>query len=352
MSTRHRRGPRRQPRVAGVDDEEDDDDDDVDLRRAVEGAATLNPAILLLSTSKLKMYLRRHFADLVPASTSNRALERVVAKLDDRHQEAHELMQPIPSRRRDKHYRLTGPIYSFQLDVMFMNKHKRANHGYDKALVVVDQLSRKAWVVPIKTRSLEEGILPAYKTFEREIAPIVPVLVKGDDEFNARAFKDYLESQGTVLKTVVAANEHITKNAGNPLGIADRFIRTLRGLLSKEMIARQSGKWTEMLHDVLHVYNDLQPHGSLPDHKTPSEVFADSDDLIELRIRDLLYNYGLSQTDKSGSAFPVGSWVRIVKRCGPFAKASMETTVSTKKYQIQSFYRNRYHLVDPPGSRP
>jgi len=111
------------------------------LRDAVEAAALVNPAILLLSISKLKLYLRRHHADTVPASTTNATLKEVVGQLDERHQEAQELMQPIPTRRRDKHYRLSGPIYSFQIDVMFLPKYKSANNGYDKALVLVDQLS-------------------------------------------------------------------------------------------------------------------------------------------------------------------------------------------------------------------
>jgi len=153
----------------------------------------------------------------------------------------------------------------------------------------------------MKTRTLSEGILPAYKKFEDEISPVVPTLIKGDDEFSAEAFRDYLESHGTILKTVVAANEHITKDAGDPLGIADRFIRTLRGLLAKEMLVRRSGKWTEFLPKVLHVYNDVQSHGSLPGGKTPSEVFSDSDEMVELRIQDMLYNYSLSTKDKTGA---------------------------------------------------
>ena len=275
-----------------------------------------NPSLLLLATKKLSTYLRQKHPDFPKLSDSklSELLKKVEAAAP--HLDAREQLHARPPKVK-KFYRLDSPLYSLQIDVMFLKAYKRQNSGFDRALVAVDQLSRKAFVVPMKGSSMTLDILPAYEKIEHEMAPVIPSVVKGDDEFNASAFRNYCESRGTTVNTVVSADEHITKGAGNPLGLVDRFIRTFRSLVTHSALAKNDVKWVSDLPDILEAYNHMTPHSSLPDGKTPQDVYDDTKDLLAMRHDDLLHNLALSDensTKKPNNQLRVGDWVRIAQK--------------------------------------
>ena len=198
-----------------------------------------SPSLLLLAPQKLNALLKRKHPEL--PKVSNAKLADLLKKVSEAapHLDAREQLHARPPKVRS-YYRLDSPLYSLEIDVMFLKSYRSQNRGYDRALVAVDQLSRKAFVVPMKGSDMNRDILPAYEHIEREMSPIIPSVVKGDDEFSAAAFKDHCESRGTMVHTVVSADEHTTKGAGNPLGIVDRFIRTFRSLITHSSIAKDS----------------------------------------------------------------------------------------------------------------
>ena len=55
---------------------------------------------------------------------------------------------------KKKLLKIYAPPYSYQIDLIFLPKFKYSNEGYDKALIIIDILSRKAWVYPQKTASV------------------------------------------------------------------------------------------------------------------------------------------------------------------------------------------------------
>ena len=182
------------------------------------------------------------------------------------------------------------------------------------------------------------AILEAYKKFERQISPIIPSLLKGDDEFNNAAFKRYLDERGTNIRTHVSKDDHIG-NGGDSLGIADRFISTLRKMMTQYFLVHNTTDWVDgALPAVLSTYNDDQTHSSVG--VPPSEAFHNSNDLIALRLGDQEYNANFNAPE----SFPMDTMVRIVKPRGTFDKGSEAFHLSLQRYRIVGFKGGKYQL--------
>ena len=77
-------------------------------------------------------------------------------------------------------------------------------------------------------------------------------MVQGDNAFNAKEFQDFNTKRNIPVLTGVAADEHVT--VGDPLGVLDRLVQTLRTLIEKRIHARDDPKWTTWLAEVIHDY--------------------------------------------------------------------------------------------------
>ncbi len=228
---------------------------------------------------------------------------------------------------------------------MFLQRYASSNDRNTCALVLVDQLSRKAFVIPMRNKSTPV-LLEAYKKFERQIAPIVPSLIKGDDDFNNKTIRDYItgpddDPKSTALKTVVTSSENVT-TGGGPLRIVDRFILSLRRLLTQYFLAHRTTDWVHAaLPAALEAYNDHSVHGSVG--VAPSEAFHNADDLLALRLGDLEYNANLTATGQSG-LLPINTVVRLVAKRNLFDKASDSHRVSHDRYVISGVKNGKYVL--------
>ena len=301
------------------------------LRRLYENS----PSLKLLSARKLRTLIRSgKLDDTLPTDSMNlmkgiteSSLAKLMQSLEPEHAEARATLH-TKQKKSKRFFRITDPVYTFQIDVVFFRKYKKSNHGVDRLLVLVDVLSRKAYAIPMANGRIN-AILDSYKKFEREISPKVPVKIVGDNEFNNAQFREYLQSKGTTLNTIVAAHEH--EGDSHSLGILDRFVRTLRSSLKQWILVHHSQEWLNGLKDVLKSYNDDSVH---PAHgKTPSDVFDDMDDLLALRFGDALYNARLKHEMQSKS-IPVGTHVRIVRKPSEFEKASEAPRLSVERYKV------------------
>jgi hypothetical protein len=59
----------------------------------------------------------------------------------------------------EKHfYPITGPVGSFQCDLIFYPKTKKINNGYDTALTLIEITSRMGFCIPMKGKQTAEVI--------------------------------------------------------------------------------------------------------------------------------------------------------------------------------------------------
>ena len=305
---------------------------------------TRRPELKILSAGKLQPLLRKQGVPITKKQTEQLLEE-----------EAPAVQAEIETRRvrrpSKKYYRITAVPYSFQVDIIKMKAYNKTNKGIDGLLVILDILSRKAWAYPLKGNAMK-GVLDQFKSFVKDLAPLAPAFVQADDEFAAKLFKDYSETQGFVLRTNVAADDHRVAGGGDALGLMDKFVRTLRELLERKMVEQKSTEWTKFLPSVLAAYN-ASGHSAhnAAGGLSPDEVFSDFDELMARSIEDRLYNQELfAEKSARPDALKVGDWVRVVMSKGRFEKGRARLGVDRYKI-VGTRGRGSFVLEDVDGEK-
>jgi hypothetical protein len=237
---------------------------------------------------------------------------------------------------KKKLLKINAPAYSYQIDLIFLPKLKYDNKGYDKALIIVDILSRKAWVYPLKTAKMEE-VIENLDTF-RGVAKYIHGL-SGDKGFDNTPMKDWCKEYDINLYTNVADDDHIS--GGDQLGIVDRFSRTIKGLITKYVLANDDPAWVEHIDKIVNLYNNM-PHSGIGG-QTPNEVY-DSNELTGEQ-----YLNGMKHNGKVQVNIPIGSNVRIVLKKGKYDKESNRW--STEIYKVVEQVSQKYILEDANGNK-
>ena len=156
------------------------------------------------------------------------------------------------------HILALNPMDSMQIDLCFMDKFGRQNHGYNYILLAIDVFSRYAWGVPLKTKNINE-VVAAFSHIP------VPHCIISDNgsEFVGKPFQNMLEHLGTVHQTAILGDHHA-------LGIIDRFTLTLKNCIYKSFIANDNVEWKDKLDDILKTYNNT-PHAGIYNY-TPEQA--------------------------------------------------------------------------------
>jgi hypothetical protein len=231
-----------------------------------------------------------------------------------------------------KYMKITGPRHSYQIDIVFMPKHlKASNMGYDRMLVLINILSRKAFVYPMKTSTID-SILEHYGTF---LEKNKCVMVEGDNEFNKKRFLDFNEKKQISVITDVAKDDHITKY-GNKLGMIDSFTKNLKNRIRMYMEAEDTTRYVNVLDKLVANYNSTS-HSSLKE-KTPNEVDKDEEALTTIELDNAKHNASVKKEVK----FKIGDKVRKADGKGTFDKQG--STFSKKLYTITGKWGNRWKL--------
>ena len=302
------------------------------------------PEYKLLSVDKLYVVLRREGAPLTKKLVQQLLVEEAPKEEEVR-------VSRRVKRPPRRYYRITAVPYSYQVDVIKFDAFRASNGGATGMLAVVDILSRKAWAYPLKGNTMKV-IVAAFQSFLKDIAPVSPALVQGDNEFKSKLFKDLTAREDIVLRTAVAKDDHRVPGGGDALGIMDRFARTLRETLVTSMDSAGHNRWTTLLPTVLRAYNG-SPHAA---HKTagdlsPNEVYADMDELLARRVEDLAYNQEVyAERAEQPDSLKVGDWVRIVQSKGLFQKGRAKLGV--ERFRVVAVRgNNRAVLEDAQGEK-
>ena len=145
-----------------------------------------------------------------------------------KNQEINQIMKK-PEVKKEKFYKIVDVPLTFQIDIMIFNKsQKNKNRGIYMYLTLIDILSRKSFMYPLKARKMED-IIEVYKIFLDELRDKYnkkPVKLIKDDEFKNKSFSELNNKLNILLDSQTAKDDHITE--GNRLGIIDRFTRTYK----------------------------------------------------------------------------------------------------------------------------
>jgi hypothetical protein len=271
------------------------------------------PRLKYLGKTKLKQALKGRRD--IPAN----AIDRYFAESDLK-----QVFSGVNKRPRELQYKITAMPKSFQIDVVYFGYPKRrANKGCAYALMLVDILSRKCWLYPMKSQSMDE-ILRHYETFLTSVG-ISNVhtmqtrvkMIMGDDQFSAKRFQAFNGKLGISLYTNIAKDDHVVGDSDR-LGILDRLVGTLKRQLEMRYVeVGVEGDWQKYIEQIVLDYNQTI-HSTL--HMTPSEAW-ELPEAIQIERFTLESNYNRT-IDRNTKNFTPGDRVRILENPDTFTKGT------------------------------
>ena len=206
------------------------------------------------------------------------------------------------------------PIYAehidsiWQMDTADVKHLKRHNDGIKYLLVIVDVLSRFAFVLAMETKKASQ-VIQAMKKIEKDYGRR-PNRVVSDPglEFQGE-FRKHLQKEGI-------GQLLLRKEQKAPL--AERFIRTIKEKMIKFMTANDTKRYIDVLGDLVHSYN-YAVHSRMK--MRPADVRPEDEEKIKQTLFGKHYT-PLTEKEK----FRVGDLVRIVKKRKPLEKGTEKTT--------------------------
>jgi len=263
-----------------------------------------------------------------------------------------DMLQMNRKVRKPEHYlRITGPPNSFQIDIMYLQGAFDLPKKYGKRLllVLIDVLSRKAYIYPMQNNKLKT-VIETYAGFldDMAIEKKTVASVTGDYEFAPAAFKLFNDKHQIHVFTSVAKFDHNTY--GDRLGIINRFTRTFKNMLRMYVNVTSDVRYIDQIKTLTDNYNETV-HSSLTlaigAKHTPSEVFESDDLLRKVRLANARHNRAVSL----GARFlPIGTAVRSAELKTLFAKEKYH--FSQDIYFVHAHDYNRFLLCGNPSKDP
>ena len=156
------------------------------------------------------------------------------------------------------------PLHICQMDLMDVHLLAPSNNNVNFLLCMIDVLTKKAWVRPLKTKQMAD-IIQASKSIFAEAKPEI-ICSDAGSEFRNSQFKKLATELGIQLSYTTA--DH------NRMAVVERFNQSLRSLMERYMTAHSdTTRYINVLPDLVKNYNSRY-HTST--HTTP-DTFTDQD---------------------------------------------------------------------------
>lgn len=188
-------------------------------------------------------------------------------------------------------------------DLADMGTWKAENNGHNQILTVIDVFTRYAWAVALKSKEAGE-VRDAFDKIVKESGRKPKHLwTDQGTEFKNKKLKAWREEHDITL--------YHTYGQGKS-AIVERFNRTLKTIMWRELDARNTKDWVSMLPELLEKYNN-NPHGSLKITLTPTQAGQ-----YEQLVRQIWNDKAAEkeEADTSKPRFKVGDTVRVSRQKG------------------------------------
>ena len=203
----------------------------------------------------------------------------------------------------------------WSLDILdFKDYGPENNNNYRYVLVIIDNFSKFGWTVPLKNKNAQtikdsfENILLSSKR--------KPNLIETDrgKEFYNIIFQDFLNKNDI---------KHYSRNSSYGAVFAERFNRTIRGLIKRPVFEKGDANWIDVLPIITKQYND-RIHSSTK--LTPLQASLKKNEVY-------VYKNLLDKRKKVKPKFQINDLVRTADLKKTFSKGDT-TNWSYKLYKI------------------
>jgi hypothetical protein len=197
----------------------------------------------------------------------------------------------------------------WQSDLLFLPDLAKANDKIQCLLIMIDIVSRYAWVEPLKSKSGPQTT-GGFETILSRASPRKPEKLQTDDgkEFFNSNFQDLCKRHGI---------HHFSTKSDTKAAVAERFVKTIKEKIYKYLDSSPSNnRYIDALQDLVVSYNNTH-HSSI--NMCPAEVNNNNQGEV---LRTL---YGHLWAEDRGNSkkklpFSVGDHVRLARGKSPFYK--------------------------------
>lgn len=212
-----------------------------------------------------------------------------------------------PTRRRFQrlHYDVSNIDNVWEADLADLRSLKSYNSGYSYLLVVIDVLSKYAWVEPLKDKSAPV-VLQGFKKILARSGGRVPGMIQTDKgkEFIADTVQKYFSSKGIDFR--------VARNPDIKAAIVERFNRTLKERMWRYFTYKKTHKYIDVLQKIVNAYNHTR-HSSI--RMEPAAVTIDN---AIKAWRNIQSRHKV--IEERPLKYKVGDYVRISKQKAAFDK--------------------------------
>ena len=260
--------------------------------------------------------------------------------------------------------KICAPDFSYTMDIMFMNEYakivddsivyhkynRKENAYYTALLVLIETMSRKLFLYPLKTKSAEE-VFGMFQAFLHDVGNKIANLTSdaGKEYSMIKAFNDRTH-MFNYYQCVASAGNHTT------LSLVDRVTRTLRENIMQYHAQFNKPTWIYVMKLLERNYNN-KIHGSLwiygvtkkgtirKFYYTPNQVWFTP--ILRDRLRKRINAENAGVYNLLRDKFKIGAHVfeSSVPR-GPLAKGMKRGYLSNKVHTITGRIGNSFELDD------
>ena len=188
----------------------------------------------------------------------------------------------------------------YQIDLADMSSLSTFNDGMRYLLTCIDVFSKRAWAVPVRTKSGRD----VTEAFEKILGDGQCNMVQSDKgtEFLNSTFQSMLRRRGIHFYT--SENEDLKSS------VVERFIRTLKTKIYRYFTHANTRRYVDVLDELLHSYNNTY-------HRSIGMAQAEVNVGNEQQVRERLYPL---KPKSYKWKYKVGDRVRIVMQRQPFRR--------------------------------
>jgi hypothetical protein len=215
-----------------------------------------------------------------------------------------------------------------------MDKFGKSKNGNKYILVFIDVFTRRAYAIPMKTKSINDTS-QALETFcENNFVPTV-LNCNNDSSFMGREFQNVIKEHNILMIENDVENHR-------QLGVVDRFIQTLKNDIYKHFKFKNTTNWIDILPKILKSYN-ATPNNALDGIKPESAHLKDNAEIItQINLNKMMESRTNSQS-QSQETYHVGDRVR--KRVKVVIKnRSYNPNYSIEVFTIERINGSRIYL--------
>lgn len=253
-------------------------------------------------------------------------------------QDAYTLHRPIKRKFSRLAYDVKNIDDVWECDLMQMTTIKEYNDNYAYLLVVVDCLSKYAWVEPLKDKT-GRNVTDAFEKILKRAENRRPDTIQSDrgSEFKCAPFQALLKKNKIEFR--------YARNPDIKAAIVERLNRTLRERIWRYFTHNNTKKWIDVVQRVVNAYNHSVHSGT---KLRPSDVnlYNAADARENLRNRAASNGNGIMAKRQQHGAKPkyrVSDYVRISRTKNTFERGyeknfSEEVFVVKRVTQRQGIY--------------